>query len=193
MLRIAKPCAPRTREPQLYEQLFLSCRWFLAFTKSFKSLVVRVVNKYATKNRLQLLLHKLKPKLKRRNKLMLTSVMRTWRVDVSMTVKCWRADRRHQRRVSRLRLPFPSPETIARLASLADFFFAHAELFLAKTTVSPRSLPLERVFFLLFPPMQSLVLGKCGGYLRCGPKADPFRPDRNRQQRRKMSLAPRVR
>ena len=37
-----------------------------------------------------------------------------------------------------------APETIARLASLADFFFAHAELFLAKTTVSPRSLPLER-------------------------------------------------
>ena len=47
MLRTAKPCAPRTRKPQLYEQLFRSC---MAFTKSFASLVGRVV-KYATDKR----------------------------------------------------------------------------------------------------------------------------------------------
>ena len=38
--------------------------------------------------------------------------------------------------------PFPLPQTNSRLASLADFFFfAHSD------------------FFVLFPPMRSLVLG----------------------------------
>ena len=37
--------------------------------------------------------------------------------------------------------PFPLPQTSSRLASLADFFFAHSD------------------FFVLFPPLRSLVLG----------------------------------
>ena len=44
------------------------------------------------------------------------------------------ADRRHQRRLARLRHPFP-PQTIAQLVSLTDFFFS------------------------FFPPMRSLVQG----------------------------------
>ena len=46
MLRTAKPCAPRTRKPQLYrDTLCFSLAWLLAFTKSFVSLFSRVVHK----------------------------------------------------------------------------------------------------------------------------------------------------
>ena len=49
----------------------------------------------------------------------------SWRADVltfQWQVDSMRADRRHQRHVSRLRHPFPSALTTSRLASLADLF-----------------------------------------------------------------------
>ena len=49
-----------------------------------------------------------------------------WRLGEGETLQLqanyWRADRRHQRHVSRLRLPFPQSPVPTRLASLADFF-----------------------------------------------------------------------
>lgn len=48
MLRTANPCAPRTHKPQLCGdtlQVFISLAWLLAFTESFASLVISVVNK----------------------------------------------------------------------------------------------------------------------------------------------------
>ena len=54
-----------------------------------------------------------------------------WKLDVltfQWQVNCWRADRRHQRHVSRLRYPFPSPDYLsARFAHL--FFFLPTPIF----------------------------------------------------------------
>ena len=69
----------------------------------------------------------------------------SWRAEVlkfQWQVNCWRADRRHQRHVSRLRHPFSFPDYLsARFARRFFFFFQ------------------PRRYFFLFPPMRILVPG----------------------------------
>ena len=47
-----------------------------------------------------------------------------WRVDIMFQwqVNCWRADRRHQRHISRLRHPFPSPDYLSARFATPSFF-----------------------------------------------------------------------
>ena len=47
-----------------------------------------------------------------------------WRVDIifQWQVNCWRADRRHQRHISRLRHPFPSPDYLSARFATPSFF-----------------------------------------------------------------------
>ena len=56
-------------------------------------------------------------------------------------VNCWRTDRRHQRRVSRLRHPFSFPDYLSARFVRLFFFFQ------------------PRRYFFLFPPMRILVPG----------------------------------
>ena len=55
-----------------------------------------------------------------------------WELDVLIfqwQVNCWRADRRHQRHVSRLHHPFSSPDYLLARFARRFFFFTNADFF----------------------------------------------------------------
>ena len=50
-VHLSPPCAPRTRKWHNYMSSCFALAWLLAFTKSFASLVSRIVNRYTTDKR----------------------------------------------------------------------------------------------------------------------------------------------
>ena len=111
MLPTAKPCSPRMRESQ--RQYYFSWRAKLSRSLCLHSYFISNSNIFYKGDIISSLWHPW-----------------WWELDVltcQWQVNCWRADRRHQRHVSRLLHPFPSPDYLSAR-------FAHQ-------------------FFFLFPPM----------------------------------------